>query len=89
LQQDSISVIGAKRERAHQLGVSSKRGAPSIEGGFDLTEEKRFWEFRVLGFLCRCHSIILDRFRRHFGGGFICIESGVISQEEGTPDFGG
>jgi hypothetical protein len=45
LQEDSTPVTGAERERAHQLWVSSKRGTPSIEGGFDLAEEKRFWEF--------------------------------------------
>jgi hypothetical protein len=89
LQEDSTPVTGAERERAHQLWVSSKRGAPSIEGGLDLAEEKRFWEFQVLGFLCRCHSTILGGFQRYFGGGFICIESGMNSQEEGTPFFGG
>jgi hypothetical protein len=47
LQEDSTSVTCAGRERAHQLRVSSKRGAPSIEGEFILAEEKRFWEFRV------------------------------------------
>ena len=71
------------------MWVSNKRGAPFIEGGLDLGEEKRFWEFQVLGFLCRCHSIILGGFQRYFGGGFICIESGTISQEEGAPHFGG
>jgi hypothetical protein len=38
--------------------VSSKRGTPSIEGGFILAEEKRFWEFQVLGFPCRCLSTL-------------------------------
>jgi hypothetical protein len=71
------------------LWVSNKRGAPSIEGGFNLAEEKIFWEFQVLGFLSRCHRIILGRFQRYFGGGFICIESGMISQEEGATHFGG
>jgi hypothetical protein len=89
LQEDSTSVTCADRERAHQLRVSSKRGAPFIEGGFDLAEEKRFQEFQVLGFPCRCLSIILGCFRRHFSGGFICIESGTIPQEEGAPLFGG
>jgi hypothetical protein len=89
LQEDSTSVTCADRERAHQLRVSSKRGAPSIEGGFILAEEKRFWEFQVLGFPCRCLGIILGCFRRHFSGGFICIEIGTISQEEGAPFLGG
>jgi hypothetical protein len=40
LQEDSTSVAGAKRERVHLARVSSKRGAPSIEGGFILAEEK-------------------------------------------------
>jgi hypothetical protein len=66
LQEDSTSVAGAERERAHQLRVSSKRGAPSIEGGFVLAEEKRFWEFQVLGFPCRCLSIILGGFPEVF-----------------------
>jgi len=62
LQEDSTSVIGAERERVHQLGVSNKRGAPSIEGGFVLAEEKRFWEFQVLGFPCKYHSTIIGCF---------------------------
>jgi hypothetical protein len=74
LQEDSTLVTGTERERVHQLWVSGKRGAPSIEGGFDLAEEKRFWEFQVLGFLCRCNSTILGGFQRYCGGGFICIE---------------
>jgi hypothetical protein len=45
LQEDSTSVTCADRERAHQLRVSSKKGIPSIEGGFILAEEKRFQEF--------------------------------------------
>jgi hypothetical protein len=69
--------------------VSNKRGTPSIEGGLDLADEKTFLEFQVLGFPCRCLNTILGRFQRHFSGGFICIESGTISQEEGTPLFGG
>jgi hypothetical protein len=89
LQEDSTSVTCAGRERAHQLRVSSKKGAPSIEGEFILVEEKRFWEFRVLGFPCRCLGIILGCFRRHFSERFICIEIGTISQEEGAPLFGG
>jgi hypothetical protein len=89
LQEDSTSVTCADRERAHQLRVSSKRGAPSIEGGFILAEEKRFWEFKVLGFPCRCLGIILGCFQRHFSRGFICIEIGTISQEEGAPFPGG
>jgi hypothetical protein len=71
------------------LRVSSKRGAPSIEGGFILAEEERFREFQVLGFPCRCLGIILGGFSESFNGGLICIESGVISQEEGAPLFGG
>jgi hypothetical protein len=42
LQEDSTSITGADRERAHQLRVSSKRGTTSIEGGLILGEEKRF-----------------------------------------------
>jgi hypothetical protein len=42
LQEDSTSVACADRERAHQLGVSSKGGAPFIEEGFVLAEEKGF-----------------------------------------------
>jgi hypothetical protein len=67
----------------HQLRVSSKRGAPSIEGGFILAEEEIFQEFQVLGFPCRCLGIILGGFLESFSGGLICIESGAISQEEG------
>jgi hypothetical protein len=62
LQEDSTSVACADRERAHQLGVSSKGGAPFIEEGFVLAEEKGFREFQVLGFLCRCLGIILGGF---------------------------
>jgi hypothetical protein len=89
LQGNSTSVSCADRERAHQLRVSSKRGAPSIEGGFILAEEERFREFQVLGFPCRCLGIILGGFPESFSGGLICIESGAISQEEGAPLFGG
>jgi hypothetical protein len=89
LQEDSTLVTGAERERVHPLWVSSKRGAPSIEGGFHLAEEKRFWEFQLLGFPCRFHNTILGGFHSYFGGGFICIESGMNSQEEGAPFFGG
>ena len=71
------------------MGVSSKGGAPSIERRFDLAEERRLWEFQVLGFPCRCPSIILGGFWRDFSGRFICIDSGTISQEEGAPLFGG
>jgi hypothetical protein len=77
------SVAGAGRERADQLRVSSKRGSPSIEGGFNLAEEKRFWEFQVLGFSCRGHSAIIGCFRGHSYGGLICIESGTISLRGG------
>jgi hypothetical protein len=89
LEEDSTSVIGVGRERAHQLWVSSKGGAPSTEGGFILSEENRFWELQVLVFPCGHQIIILGGFWRYFGGGFICIESGTISQEEGAPHFGG
>jgi hypothetical protein len=55
---------GAERERAHQLGVSNKRGAPSIEGGFVLAKEKRFWEFQALGFSLQVAiAPLLDVFR--------------------------
>jgi hypothetical protein len=40
LQGDSTLVSCVDRERVHQLRVSNKRGAPSIEGGFILAEEK-------------------------------------------------
>jgi hypothetical protein len=90
LHEDSTSVACADRERAHQLGVSSKGGgAPFIEEGFILAEEKGLWEFQVLGFLSRCLGIILGGFSESFSGGSICIESGTFSQEEGTPLFGG
>jgi hypothetical protein len=89
LQGNSTSVSCADRERAHQLKVSSKRGAPSIEGGFILAKEERFREFQVLAFPCRCLDIILGGFPESFSGGLICIESGAISQEEGAPLFGG
>jgi hypothetical protein len=59
LEEDSTSVSCAGRERVHWLRVSSKRGAPSIEGGFILAEEKRIQELQVLGFLYRCLGIIL------------------------------
>jgi hypothetical protein len=52
-------------------------------GSFVLVEEKRFREFQLLGFLCRCHSAILGCFRRYFDGGLICIESGTISPRGG------
>jgi hypothetical protein len=42
LQQDSASIVCADRERVHQLGLSSKGGAPFIEEGFILAEEKGF-----------------------------------------------
>ena len=45
LQEDSTPVICVDRERAHQLGVSNKGGAPFIEEGFVLAEEKGCWEF--------------------------------------------
>ena len=70
------------------MGVSSKGGAPFIEEGFVLAEEKGFREFQVLGFLCRCLGIILGGFPESFSGGSICIESGTFSQEEGAPSFG-
>jgi hypothetical protein len=60
------------------LRVSSKRGAPSIEGGFDLAEEKTFLEFQVLGFPCRYHNAIIGFFRRYSYGRLIGIESGTI-----------
>jgi hypothetical protein len=41
LQEDSTSVVGAEREGA-PVRVSSKRGTPSIKGGFILAEEKGF-----------------------------------------------
>ena len=89
MQEDSTSVACADRERAHQFGVSSKGGAPFIEEGFVLAEEKGFWEFQVVGFLCRCLDIILGGFSESFSGGSICIENGTFSQKEGTPLFGG
>jgi hypothetical protein len=88
LQEDSTSVACADRERAHQLRVSNKGGAPFIEEGFVLAKEKGFWEFQVLGFLCKCLGIILGGFPESFSGRSICIESGMFSQEEGTPSFG-
>jgi hypothetical protein len=45
LQEDSTSATGKDRERVHQLWVSSKRGAPSIEGRFVLAENKSFWDW--------------------------------------------
>jgi hypothetical protein len=82
--------LQGQREREGALArVSNKRGTPFIEGGFVLVEERRFWEFQVLGFRYRCYSIILGGLRRSFGGGFISIESGTISQEEGAPHLGG
>ena len=44
------------------MGFSNKGGAPFIEEGFVLAEEKGFWEFQVLGFLYRCLGIILGGF---------------------------
>ena len=70
------------------MGVSSKGGAPFIEG-FVLPEEKGFLEFQVLGFLCRCLGIILGVFPESFSVGLICIESGMFSQGERAPLFGG
>jgi hypothetical protein len=84
-----ISYRCRKREGAPVVGFQQGGGAPSIEGGFILDEETSFWEFQVFGFPFRYHSIILGGFQRYFGGGFICIESGTISQEEGAPHFGG
>jgi hypothetical protein len=40
LQEDSTLVACANRERAHQLGVSSKGDTPFIEEGFVLAKEK-------------------------------------------------
>ena len=77
-----------KREGA-PLRVSSKGGAPFIEEGFVLAEEKGFQEFQVLGFLCRCLGIILGGFSESFSGGSICIKSEMFFQEEGAPLFGG
>jgi hypothetical protein len=65
------------------LWVSSTRGAPSIEGGFDLAEDKTFWEFQVLGFPCRYHSAIIGCFRRYSYGRLIGIDSGTISLRGG------
>jgi hypothetical protein len=89
LQEDSTSVACAGRERAHQLGFPARGGAPFIEEGFVLAEEKGFREFQVVGFLCRCLGIILGGFLESFSVGSICIESGTFSQEEGAPLFGG
>jgi hypothetical protein len=83
LQGNSTSVSCADRERAHQLRVSSKRGTPSIEGGFILAEEKGFREFQVLGFPCRYHSTIIGYFWRDSYGGLIDIERGTISLRGG------
>jgi hypothetical protein len=82
LQEDSISVTYADRERAQQLRVSRKRGAPSIEGGFILAEEKRFRNL-ALGFPCRYHSSIIGCFWRYSYGGLIGIERGMISLRGG------
>jgi hypothetical protein len=65
------------------LRVSSKRGAPSIEGGLDLVEERRFQEFQVLGFPCRYHSAIIGCFWRYSYGGLIGIGGGTISLRGG------
>ena len=70
-------------------GFPTRGGAPFIEEGFVLVEDKRFQEFQVLGFLCRCLGIILGGFLESFSGGSICIKSGRFSQEEGAPSFGG
>jgi hypothetical protein len=51
-----------------------QEGAPSIEGGFVLAEEKSFWEFQVSGFPCRYHNAIIGCFRRYSYSGLICIE---------------
>jgi hypothetical protein len=82
---------------AREFHISSRHkereGAP-IEGfqqggcncgarSFVLVEEKRFREFQLLGFLCRCHSAILGLFLRYFSGGLIYIESGTISPRGG------
>jgi hypothetical protein len=42
-----------------------------------------------VGFLCRCLGIIIGGFVDSFSGGLICIESGMFSQKEGAPLFGG
>jgi hypothetical protein len=54
-----------KREGA-PLRVSSKGGAIVELEPFILDEEKRFREFQLLGFLCRCHSSILGLFQSYF-----------------------
>jgi hypothetical protein len=89
LQEDSTSVACAGRERVHQLGFLARGAAPFIDEGFVLAEEKGFWEFQVVGFLCRCLGIILGGFLESFNGGSICIESATFSQEVGAPLFGG
>jgi hypothetical protein len=50
-----------KREGA-PLGVSSKGGAPFIEGRFDLAKERVFWRFEYLGSSCRVFTIISSAF---------------------------
>jgi hypothetical protein len=50
-----------KREGA-PLGVSSKGGAPFIEGRFDLAKEKGFWRFERLGSSFRVFTIISSAF---------------------------
>jgi hypothetical protein len=40
LQEDSTSVAEGREREGAPVRVSSKRGAPSIEGGFVLAEEK-------------------------------------------------
>jgi hypothetical protein len=57
-----------KKEEGHTIGGFQQGGTPLIEGRFDPTKEKRFWEFQVLVFPCRCLSTILGGFRRHFSG---------------------
>jgi len=42
-----------------------------------------------VGLLFRCLGIILGGFPESFSGGSICIESGMFSQKEGAPLFGG
>jgi hypothetical protein len=89
----STSDLLSFRRVLHQPQVQKREGAPlrvSSKGGaivelepFVLAEEKRFREFQLLGFLCRCHSTILGLFRGYFGGGLIYIESGTISPRGG------
>jgi hypothetical protein len=78
-----------RKRQGAPVGVSSKEGAPFIEEGFVLAEEKGFREFQVVCFLCKCLGIILAGFLESFSGGSICIESEMFSQKEGAPLFGG